>query len=166
MYTCTYCGENELSKFQFDDFNNERGSDNYVCTSCGTVLPELTSKQLVKAREENLVGEVKTPAPFLDTYDPFVHASERIKQTQYQEPKISDQNHISTITEAHHQLCKRDFFYRLRTKQGHVNKKTVQSLLRFVDRKRHKEGKKKKFCKLYLGKKKKQIKPFFFNFFR
>ncbi len=117
--------------------------DNGTCTVCGIVCSETRFAEYNPFADDT----ISLFAPdYKNTYLRSVHLTERFREHNRSEPDIPEAD-LSIIYAAHKDLCTHDWFYRECSETQNFNKKNVQRLLRFVDKR---QGE-KRFTRLYLG---------------
>lgn len=132
MYVCTNCGFMAESM----DISSSPALDPYYCDTYHVPeqmdVGDMSDSELDLWLNADTVPRKKYTG---HSYQRRVHINERIRQLLRKDPKISKE-HRALIKEYHERLCHLSAFYKLQADQQKLQKRSIQILLRFIDRER------------------------------
>lgn len=150
---CTECNNGDATLFLYD-----HDADSTICTACGFVNADMhwleySSLPIPIAPE---TGEGPTDVPVQPrkkickfSYHRPAYLTERLRQSRLGEPRIPKEK-LDLIQQEYEEFSHRNYFQNLRKRDGIINKRDIQFVLRSLDRKL--SPKKKEYTTKYLEK--------------
>ena len=129
------CKNVECEEENINNLVNDRETGDVICTACGFVQDIGIEDVISLARHGAGVTFDRSVVPghnFKDTYIRFVHFMERFAAHEREDPIVPEVD-MDIIRANHQKLMERSYFYRERVRQGIIDKKDIQQLLRFID---------------------------------